>query len=133
MMRKIATILCGLALFASVAATIYLLITPQYQFEETVVTESGYDTIQGMKTLVEVNGTWVAYLLVGVTLASSVPLFVALTRTSSQRLVTWVFALLLMAFSIVGGLSIGLLFMPSAILLLTAAIVTLFIRKDTAI
>lgn len=128
-MRKLAIILSGLALFMSAAVTVYLLITPQYQFEETVVTENGYDTIQGTKTLVEVNGTRAVYLLIGVTLASGVPLLVALTRPSSQRLATWLFALLLLTFSILGSLSIGIAFMPSAILLLIAAIITIFIRK----
>ena len=129
-MRRLSTILSGLALLASAAATLYLLSAPFYQGIETVQTESGSDTIQVTKTLAEVNGPRVVYLLVGVTLASSAPLFVALRRPVLQRLVTWVSALLLMAFSILGSFTIGLFFMPSAILLLTAAIVTLFIRKN---
>jgi hypothetical protein len=131
-LRTLATILNGLALLASAAATIYVLNAPFYQHVETVQTESGYDSIQSTKTLVEVNGPRVVYLLIGVTLASGVPLFVALALPNSQRPVTWVFALLLVAFSIAGSFTIGIFFVPSAILLLTAAIVTLFIRKDAA-
>ena len=128
-MRTLATILSGLAFLACIAATIYLLNAPLYQHIETVHTESGEQTIQGTATLAEVNGTWVIYQLVGVTLVSGVPLFVALRRSAIQRLVTWVCALLLMAYSIAGSFTIGLAFMPGAILLLFAAIATLFIRK----
>jgi hypothetical protein len=125
-MRTLATILSGLALLASIAATILLLIAPLYQH----VTESSEETIQGTATLVEVNGTWVVNQLIGVTLASGVPLFVALRRSALQRLVTWVSALLVVAYSIAGSFTIGLAFMPSAILLLMAAIATLFIRES---
>ena len=129
-MRTLATILSGLACLASIAATIYLLNAPLYQHVKIVHTESGEETIQGTATLVEVNGTRVVYQLVGVTLASCVPLFVALRQSALQRLVTWVSALLLMAYSIAASFTIGLAFMPGAILLLIAAIATLFIRKD---
>lgn len=128
-MRTLATILSGLAFLASIAATIYLLNAPLYQHVTTVLTESGEETIQGTATLVEVNGTWVVIQLLGVTLVSGVPLFVALRRSALQRQVTWVSALLLMAYSIAGSFTIGLAFMPSAILLLITAIATLFIRK----
>jgi hypothetical protein len=124
-MRTLATILSGLAFLTAIAATIYLLNAPLYQH----VTESGGETIQGIATLVEVNGAWVINQLVLVTLVSGVPLFIALRRSAYQRLVTWVCALLLMAYSIAGSFTIGLAFMPSAILLFIAAIATLFIRK----
>ena len=128
-MRTLATILSGLAFLTSIAATIYLLNAPLYQYVKVVHTESGEETIQGTATLVEENGNWVVNQLVGVTLVSGVPLFVALRRSALQRLVTWVSALLLMAYSIAGSFTIGLAFMPSAILLLIAAMATLFIRK----
>ena len=129
-MRTLATILSGLAFLASIAAAIYLLNAPLYQYVRIVPTESGEETIQGTATLVEVNGTWVVNQLFAVTLASGVPLFVMLLRRSTlQRLVTWVTALLLLAYSIAGSFTIGLAFLPSAILLLIAAIATLFIRK----
>lgn len=128
-MRTLATILSGLAFLASIVMTIYLLNAPLYQHVKIVHSESGEETIQGTATLVEANGTWVVNQLVGVTLVSGVPFFVALRRSALQRLVTWVSALLLMAYSIAGSFSIGLAFMPSAILLLIAAIATLFIRK----
>jgi hypothetical protein len=133
MLRKLALILSALALLLSAAATIYLLSAPLYRGFTTQHTESGSVTIETTKTLVEANGWWVAYLLAGMTLASGIPLLAALALPSSQRLVTWVFGLILMAFSILGSLTVGLAYMPSAILLLTAAIVTLFIRRNIAL
>lgn len=130
MIRTLTTILSSLALLASIVATIYLLNTPFYQTIKTVHTERGEQTIQGTATLVEANGTWVINQLVAVTLISGVPLFVAFRRSASQRVVTWVSTLLLIAYSIAGSMTVGLFFMPGAILLLLAAIVTLFMRKD---
>jgi len=129
-MRTLAIILCGLAFLLSITATIDLLNAPSYQYIETVYTESGKQYVQGTATLVEVNGTWVVYQLVVVILVSGVPLFFALRQSASQSLVTWVSTLLLMAYSIAGSMTVGLYFMPSAILLLIAAVITLFIRKD---
>jgi len=126
-MRTLATLLSGLAFLVSVAATIYLLNAPLYQYVS--VTASDGETIRGTATLVEVNGTWVVYQLCAVTLVSGIPLFVALRWSALQRIVTWLSALLLTGYSILGSFSIGLAFMPSAILLLIAAIATLFIRK----
>jgi hypothetical protein len=128
-MRTLATMLSGLAFLVSIAATIYLLNAPLYQYVRVVDTASDGETIRGTATLVEVNGTRVVIQLLVVTLVSGVPLFVALARPALQRLVTWVSALLLLAYSIAGSFTIGLAFMPSAILLLIAAIATLFIRK----
>jgi hypothetical protein len=130
MPRTLATIFSGLALLASIAVTIYLLNAPLYQGIETHCTESGCDTIRTTRTLAEANGSWVIILLALVTLASGVPFIVSLTLPRLQRLVTWVCALLILAFSILGSLTIGLAYMPTAILLLIAAVLTLFIRRN---
>jgi hypothetical protein len=128
-LRILAIILSGLAFLASIAATTYLLITPLYQHVETILTESGQETIQSTAGLVEVNGTRVVIQLLLVTLVSGVPLFVVLRRSTLQRSLMWMSALLLMAYSIAGIFTIGLAFMPAAILLLIAAIASLFIHK----
>ena len=131
-MKTLAMILSGLAFLITAAATLYVLNLPVYKGIETVHTESGTTTIETTKTVAEANGPWVVYLLIGLTLISGVPLFIAFTRPTLLRLVMWVSMLLLMAFSILGAFTIGLAFMPGAILLLAGAILTLFIRKDTA-
>lgn len=129
-MRLLATILSGLALLIAIALTIRLLNVPLYRGFESHCTESGCEKVETTKTLIEVNGTWVIYELILVNLVAGVPFFVALRRSASQSLVTWVCTLLLMAYSIAGSMTIGLAYMPSALLLLITAIVTLFIRRD---
>lgn len=124
-MRTIATILSGLAFLASIAATTYLLNAPLYQVGGSE--ELPQDTM----TLVEMNGTWVINQLVAAILVSGVPFFVALWWSAMQRLVTWICTLLLLAYSIAGSMTVGLFFMPGAVLLLLAAIATLFIRRST--
>ena len=130
MLRKLAMGLSFLALLSAAAATISLLNVPYYNVTETVQTESGYDSVQVTKTLVSVNGRRVVYLLIMVSLASGVPFIVALMKASLQRMVTLIFALLLLVFSIAGSFTIGLFFMPSVILLIFAGIVTLFTVKE---
>lgn len=129
-MRLLATILSGLALLIAIAMTIRLLNVPLYRGFESQCTDSGCEMVETTKTLVEVNGTWAINQLILVNLVTGLPLFVALRRSTSQSLVTWVSALLLWTYSIAGSMTIGLAYMPSALLLLITAIVTLFIRKD---
>ena len=116
-MKTLAMILSGLAFLITAAATLYVLNLPVYKGIETVHTESGTTTIETTKTVAEANGPWVVYLLIGLTLISGVPLFIAFTRPTLLRLVMWVSMLLLMAFSILGAFTIGLAFLPGAILL----------------
>ena len=129
-MKITAAVLSGLALLLSVAATFYLLDAPLYQGTETSCTESGCETIETTKTLVEANGRWVVNLLIGVTLVSGAPLFVLVfRRLTLQRWITWISALLLLVFSVAGALTIGMAFMPSALLLLVAGVLTLLIGR----
>ena len=122
-------VLSGLAIVIAIAATIFLLKAPLYTGVETSCTESGCETIETTQTLVEANGSWVIYQLITVVLVSSLPLLTAFARPAIQRSITWISALLLLVYSIVGALSIGLAFMPSAILLLIAGILTPFTGK----
>jgi hypothetical protein len=130
-MKTTATVLSGLALLLSIVATFYLLEAPLYQGTETSCIGDECETVETTKTLVEANGRWVVNLLIAVTLVSGAPLFaLVFRRLTLQRWVTWLSALLLLAFSIAGSFTIGLAFMPSALLLILAGILTLFIRKD---
>jgi len=130
MTRTFTIVLSALALLVSIIATVNLLKAPSYRGIETTCTENGCETIETTNTLVGMNGSWVIYQLVIVILVSSLPLFAAFARPVIQRSVTWISALLLLVYSIAGGLSIGLAFMPTAILILVAGVVTLFIRKE---
>jgi len=129
-MRILATVLSGLAFLISITTTVSLMNAPLYQGIETHCTESGCETIETSQTLVEMNGSGVVYQLIVVILISSLPFLAAFARPAVQRPITWGAALIVLTYSIIGSLSIGLAFMPSAILLLIAGILTLFIRKD---
>jgi len=129
-MRILATVLSGLAFLISIATTISLLNAPLYRGFETSCTESGCETIETSQTLVEMNGSGVVYQLIVVILISSLPFLAAFARPAVQCPITWGAALIVLTYSIIGSLSIGLAFMPSAILLLIAGILTLFIHKD---
>lgn len=127
-MRKLVIFLCGAAFLAATVMAVYLPFAPLYQYEEVTLTESGSETVQGTATLLEVNGSRVVIQLVALSLISGLPLLAALRRSRHQRPLTWLSALLLLAYSIAGGFTIGFAFMPSAILLVAAAIATFFIR-----
>ena len=129
-MRILTTILSGLALLISIAASVSLLNAPLYKGFETSCTETGCETIETTMTLVEANGVKVVYQPIAVILISGLPLLAVFSRPAIQRLITWGAALLMLTYSIAGALSIGRAFIPSALLLLIAAVLTLFIRKD---
>jgi hypothetical protein len=65
-----------------------------------------------------------------VTLTTGVPFAAMLAFPGAQRAITWIVALLLIGFSVLAGFTIGLFFLPSGLLLLLAAILTLFIRNE---
>ena len=99
-MRKITVFLNLLALLSAAWMTYQLLTRPMYTGIETITTESGTTTVETSQTLVEVNGRWVFYNLVGLVIASGVPLLASLVWPPSQRWVTWLFAILLLVYSI---------------------------------
>ena len=131
-MRTIAIILSALAFLVTITTAVSLVNAPMYQHMETTLTAGGQqETTQTTATLLEVNGRQVVVQFVVVALVSGIPFFVILKRSTSQRLLTWISALLLLAYSIAGSFTIGLFFMPGALLLLITALITFFISKDT--
>lgn len=89
MTRTFAITLSTLAFLASIVATVNLLKAPLYRGFETHCTESGCETIETTRTLVEANGTWVIYQLIAVILVSGAPFFVVVfRRLTLQRWVT---------------------------------------------
>lgn len=128
-MRRLATVLSGTSFLGAWVSTVYLLTVPVYQGIQTSSgTESGRVVSQQVtQTLLEATGPWVIGILGSVALLSGVLLLTALRTPWLQRSATWVTALLLLAFSIVTGFSVGSAFLPSAMLLLLSAVATLFI------
>lgn len=129
-MRRLATALSAAAFLVACAATIYLLTAATYEGVSTgaVLTGGGAEPTRVTRSFVSTNGSWVIGLLLGVTLLAGVPLGIALASPRNQQAATWSAALLLLGFSMISGFSVGLLFLPSAALLLVAAIVTVFVK-----
>lgn len=68
--------------------------------------------------LASADGVWVTGLLIGVCLLAGVPMGVALTHPPVQRVTAWTIGSILLAFSFLAGISLGLPYLPSAILIL---------------
>jgi len=130
-MRRLATGVSALALLSACTASAYLWRVPMYASLSTTSTSTSSAVTTGLdsQTLVGANGSWVTVLLVGVTLLCGLPLCVAVAVPGAQRGATWSTALLVLGFSIISGFSVGLFFMPSALLLLVSAILTVFVKE----
>ena len=101
-----------LALAAAIAATIWCLLAPLY------TVKSSESPIEGHATLLEVNGARAIPALALPVLLAGIPVLFP------KRGLCGAAALMLLAFSILGGFSVGLFYLPSAALLLTAFLLT---------
>lgn len=129
-MRQLATTLALLAFLWAGAATVYLLTATGYQGLATgaSVSASGVAAHRVTATLLSVKGLWTVLVLSGVTFLAGIPGGVALTHARGQRAATWSVAAILLFFSIISGYSVGLFYLPCALLLVASAVVTLFVR-----
>jgi hypothetical protein len=132
-MRRLATALSAFACLGALAASGFLLAVPAYEGIATSAASAGggVDTVRFTQTFAEANGPRAMGLLLLVTLVATAPLGVALARPAAQRATTWASALLLSAFSVLAGFTVGLFYLPSALTLLIAAVVTLAPERTT--
>lgn len=133
-MRRLATLLSGLAFLVAGAAVARLLTIPVYAGVRTSA-GPGAESAPPERvaaTLAAVNGPWVIALLVAVALLAGLPLLAAFRFPHAQRAATWTAALLMLAFSVITGFSVGPWFWPSTVLLLSAAVVSLFMKVPDA-
>ena len=87
------------------------------------------ESVRSTATLIQVNGLWVLGLLVIPIVLTGLVLISTMMRQPGRaaarryrwRLVGWVAALVLLALSIVGSASVGLFYLPVALLTLVAA------------
>jgi hypothetical protein len=128
--RHLATALNALAFLWVSAATIYLLVTAGYEGLSPASALAGNTPIVGHidTSLASANGPWVVGLLLIVSLIAGLPFGVALTSPKSHRAVTWTAGLLLLGFSIISGYTVGLMYLPGAVLLLAAATTNVVVR-----
>ena len=123
-MRRLAVTLSALAFCWACAATAYLLLAS---------TRTGVATPAGLAAsgnesslpppLSTAEGVWMAGLLIGVTLAAGLPFGIGLAHPPGHRSSAVAIGLLLVGFCSVSGLSVGLLYLPGALLLLVAGAV----------
>jgi hypothetical protein len=79
------------------------------------------------------DGVWIVALLALVTILHAVPLGVALTHPPDQRVAGGTIGLLALAFSVASGFSVGLTYLPPALLVLAGAALSPgrgFLRPD---
>lgn len=124
-MRRLALILGMLAFLWTSAATAYVVLASSETAMSTsdMLVVSG-DEAKGMPpSLATANGVWMTGLLMGVTLLTSLPVGIALAHPSRRRMAAWAAGLLLLGFCLISGLFLGLLYLPSALLLMAAGAV----------
>lgn len=109
-------LLAALALGAALLASVYYLVVPTYTSVTFAEDSAGVETHQ---TLLQVNGPSVLLPLAVPVLLAAIPNAFAGRRWSGA--ITSAMAMLLSAFVLVTGFSIGIAYFPSALLLLGAA------------
>jgi hypothetical protein len=111
-------------------AAIGLAVGPIYQGESATAVRGGgigVEPIRVTATLIEVNGLSVLPLLLAPVLLTALALLVLnVTKAGSRgrKVALWLSAGLLLGFCVVAIASVGILYLPAALALLTAAIIT---------
>lgn len=118
-------ILGAVAFLWASAATVYVMLASSETAMSTAnMLATSDDGAKGMPpSLATANGVWMTALLVGVTLLTSLPVGIAFGLPSRQRTAAWSTGLLVLGFCLVSGHFLGLLYLPSAILLMVAGAV----------
>ena len=94
------------------------------------------EVVRYSASLVEVNGVWVLIPLFIPVILTGLALIALLTwrgRSAGIALILWVLAVFLLAFCLLGSLSFGMLYTPSALALLVAAVTFSFRLRLTRI
>jgi hypothetical protein len=117
-----AKVLALMALVTTVIAGLVLLLVDTYSGETCMVTPEGVSECHEQSaTLAEINGAWVlGYLAIPVFLTATT---LALVHSHKSRTMEWIFAAALLLLCVIAIFSIGLFYLPSALLLIAAVIV----------
>lgn len=124
-MRRLARTLDSLAFLWACAATVYLLLSssPGGVTASGLLAATGVGTGRVLPPLATARGVWMAGLLLVVTVLAGLPLGVAMTHPSGHRPTAWAVAGLLLAFCLLTTPFVGLLYLPSTLLLMVAGAV----------
>lgn len=123
--RRLAITLSALAFLWACTATVYLLMASSRRgLAASAMLGTAGEGASGMPPpLSTADGVWMAALLLGVTLLAGIPMGIGLAHPSGHRATAWTIASLLVGFSLVSGGFVGLLYLPSTILLIVAGAV----------
>ena len=121
-LKRFAMILGAVAFLWACGATVYVLLASSEAgiAASSMIAASG-DTAKRMPPpLATANGVWMTGLLIGVTLLAGIPMGIAMAHPAGQRRTAWMAGLLLLGFCLISGFFVGLLYLPSTILLIAA-------------
>ena len=127
-----ANLFATLALVFAIAGLFFLIFSKGYSTSQvqTAVVPGGTITEQTVETfrqsIIEVNGLGVLWLLILPVVPSAVGLWASFRQTKAGKITLWASAVVLFLFSFVTGFSIGMFYMPAAILLIAAAAIYTF-------
>lgn len=123
--HHLATTLGALGWIWACAASAYLLAaTDGAGIWSSSMFAAGGEGMDGpLPSLGTATGVWIATLLTGVTLVAGIPVGVTLTYPADGRRAAWAAGLGLLAFSLSVRPSLGLVYLPSAMLLMATAAV----------
>jgi hypothetical protein len=108
------------ALFLAVAAGAWLALSPGFYQGVSVTTSSSGEVVERSEqaSLLAENGMWALGLLAVPVVLAGLGVFGA---ARSHRVALWCVAVVLLVFSIISGMTIGLFYLPAAVALLVAA------------
>lgn len=111
----------GVAIACAAGASIYLLFAPLYpsQASEAADSPGPVNAITGRATMVSVNGPRIMIAFAIPLLLVAAPLLT--NKPTSRKIATLLCGILLLGFVVLGSMSIGLFYLPSAFALLISA------------
>jgi hypothetical protein len=123
-MRRVPTILCAIAFLTALGASLYFAFAPVYRSEGTAFDSDGraYRTSTPAESLLDVNGARALPALLIPAVVALIPLVARRRGAGARPRVALACGLVLLLFAFVASWSIGTLYVPSAVLLLAAAI-----------
>lgn len=118
-LRRLSTISGGLAFFWACAVSLHVLraSSPTGITVSAAIAGVAGEAATVAPPLDSADGVWVTGLLLIISVLSGVPLAVTLTYPPGQSVTAWTIGSILVGFSVLAGLSLGLPYLPSALLI----------------
>jgi hypothetical protein len=131
--KKAAKIVATAGLTWSVLMSIALVFLPLYS--GSTVNSAGLQALDSTETLIEVNGYQVLYLLlipILLTLGAALPIIRNPDLWGVRWAVVWIGASMLLVFVVLASFTIGIFYLPAALLIIAAAVLAEIKPRKTA-